>query len=665
MKMTLKKQLITALLLVGTLPFLSMGIKSYFDAESSLHEEAFAKLTAINALKKIQLAEYLQYREADLKIVALNANTINLAKELKVLHDKNNIQPKADFSITNHPDVLKVYDKYLPFFKSMLESYNYDDIYLMCAKHGHVMATVKARKDLGENVGLKSSNYQDSGLGEIWKKVTNTRKPAFADTKPYIGLDGKASIFMGAPVYVDGKMIAVIAIRIKNAVINKIMQTRDGLGKTGETYVVGKDYLMRSDSFLDPQNHSLKASFANQSKGSVKTDATRNAFNGQSDTKIIKDYNGNDVLSSYDSVSFNGITWAIISEIELAEVDIPIDALRNAAVIMGVIFLSIILGIAFLLSNFISKPIINAVETIGDGNMQIVGASTQIASSSASLAEASSEQASSIEEVTATIEETTATITQNTENAREADILSQDTNQAAQDGYEQITKLGKSMEDINTSSSKIANIIKTIDEIAFQTNLLALNAAVEAARAGEHGLGFAVVADEVRNLAQRSAQAAKETAIIIDQSVAQVEEGTKATEETNKAFEAMIDKIKKTGNLIGEVAMASKEQTEGMNQINKAMGQVDQVTQTMASNSEESAAAAEELNAQANAMIESVKEIGTMVGYDVSKLDDGNNKHAVTSVRSTGANKIKKSTPSKNSNPSHIMPLNESDLKEF
>ncbi|DAB38111.1 MAG TPA: chemotaxis protein, partial [Sulfuricurvum kujiense] len=263
-----------------------------------------------------------------------------------------------------------------------------------------------------------------------------------------------------------------------------------------------------------------------------------------------------------------------------------------------VVFLGVI-GLSFYTIRSVNTSIGDAVSTIRDGAMQITSASDQVASSSSSLAQGASEQASSVEEVSATLEESTAINTQNTDNARQADILAKNANDSAKAGYEKGEQLSHSMHAITESAAKISGIIKTIDQIAFQTNLLALNAAVEAARAGEHGLGFAVVADEVRNLAQRAASAAKETSDIIEEVVGQIKEGNQIALATHTSFQEIVEQSKKVSDLIGEIAIAGKEQAEGMGQINQAMGQVDQVTQQVAANSEEAAAAAEELNAQA------------------------------------------------------------------
>jgi methyl-accepting chemotaxis protein/methyl-accepting chemotaxis protein-2 (aspartate sensor receptor) len=291
----------------------------------------------------------------------------------------------------------------------------------------------------------------------------------------------------------------------------------------------------------------------------------------------------------------------------------------SAMMITGLIVALIIgISLALYLVRSITNPIITAVKSIMESTDQVVSASNEITDSATSLAEGASEQASSVEQVSATVEESTAINTQNASNSREADILAKDARSAAEEGAQKGEELMSAMQEINMSSERISKIIKTIDEIASQTKLLALNAAVEAARAGEHGLGFAVVADEVKSLAQRSSEASAETAAIIEASIMQTQKGSSISEESSRAFADILERIEKTSNLIGEISISAKEQSEGMNQIAMAMGEIDQITQQNAATSEESAASAEELNAQAVSMKETVNTIAAMVGLDTN-----------------------------------------------
>lgn len=352
-------------------------------------------------------------------------------------------------------------------------------------------------------------------------------------------------------------------------------------------------------------------------------------------------------------------------------------SLASWIMIVGLIaaLLISILTALFIIRSIV-KILTESVKSLSEGTTQVVSASEQISSASVSLAEGASSQASSVEEVSATIEEATASNNQNADNSREANILAQHSNDAAKVGNQRVGDLMVAMQEITASSQKISRIIKTIDEIAFQTNLLALNAAVEAARAGEHGLGFAVVAEEVKNLAERSAGAAKEITGIIEASIDQVKAGTEVANKTKESFTEILNGIKKTSDLIGEIAISAKEQAEGMNQIATAMGSVDQITQQNASASEETAAAAEELNAQALSMLDNVSELALLAGFDMGK----ENRNAPKSVKristpsmppkrlsmSTSSKKplSKPSTTSRRNNED-IFPLEESDLKEF
>ncbi len=254
--------------------------------------------------------------------------------------------------------------------------------------------------------------------------------------------------------------------------------------------------------------------------------------------------------------------------------------------------------IAIMLCRMIVKPVNRIITELSEGATQVNSASQQIAATSQMFAEGASNQAAGLESVSASSEEMSGMTEQNTESAQKASTLAVKARTSADAGVQSLDKMNMAINKIKNSSDETSKIIKVIDEIAFQTNLLALNAAVEAARAGEAGKGFAVVAEEVRNLAMRSAEAAKSTSSMIQDSIKNAENGVTITNEVSHAFTQIVEGIGQTADLINEIAAGSKEQSDAVSQINSAINQVESVSQSTSASAEEAASASEELNSQ-------------------------------------------------------------------
>jgi len=282
-------------------------------------------------------------------------------------------------------------------------------------------------------------------------------------------------------------------------------------------------------------------------------------------------------------------------------------ALSNILTVVMSLAALVIISLSFtVFSRSLIKTLSQVIDTLSSGAEQVASASNQVSSTSQQLAEGASEQASSLEESTASLEEVASMARQNAENSGQAKIMTGQARDVVSKVNSNMDGLVSAINDITKSSEETGKIIKTIDEIAFQTNLLALNAAVEAARAGEAGAGFAVVADEVRNLALRAADAAKNTASLIENTISAVQKGNSLTETTKEAFAENAELSLKISDLIDEISSASSEQSQGLNQTSQAINRMDKLTQSSAASAEESASASEELSTQAMDLSEMV-----------------------------------------------------------
>lgn len=288
----------------------------------------------------------------------------------------------------------------------------------------------------------------------------------------------------------------------------------------------------------------------------------------------------------------------------------------------------------YFVSNRIYKPLSGSINKLESASQSINDASEQVAASSQDMADGASQQASSLEETSASLEELSSMTKRNAESAQQVNRLSEEARKAATKGNQSMARMNESMSELKNSTDETSKIIKAIDEIAFQTNLLALNAAVEAARAGQAGLGFAVVAEEVRRLALRTSDAAKETEAIIERSRDAANGGVSVAGDVGEILEEIDQKTQKVNELVAEITAASLEQSQGLDQINKAMSHVDSVTQKNAAGAEQNSSAAANLRSDARDLTNVVQELMELIGNDESDFSVKSNSNS----RSSGKN---------------------------
>jgi methyl-accepting chemotaxis protein len=559
---------------------------------------------------------------------------------------KQNLDAAADGSAYSN-----VHAKYHPMLRNIMQKNGWRDLYIVDTLADSVIYSVGKRIDFGTS--MEDGPFKDTGLAKAYRLAKNGKQGdvAMVDFESYIPADGAQALFMATPIYIDGSLEGVIVIQITNNEINRVMTSEKewkstGFGKSGETYLVGNDGTLRSEtrtmieskksylSFLESQGADKKITQQIEIFDSgiglhrIDTDSARQAAQGQEGETIIRGYQGNEVFSSFGKLNIPGLNWFIICEMGLDEAMKPTHDLRNAFIVASLLIALIASAVLHIFSSRVIvypiKHLLAAAQDLhaGDGDLtkririgsndeigqtaeafnafiiklqsvilgisdmlsDLTAASDKIRISSSSVSNSATDQASSAEETSSALEQMSVTISHNAENARATGQIAAESADNARAGGDVIRNAILQMKNITTK-------ISVINEIAYQTNMLALNAEIEAARAGEQGRGFAVVAMEVRKLAERSKQAASEVSELAAST-------SSVAERAGDLLDQIVPQVVKTAELVREISNASEEQQSGVDQINVAVSQIEQATHKSALTAEELAAAAAEINEQ-------------------------------------------------------------------
>ncbi len=488
---------------------------------------------------------------------------------------------------------------------------------------------------------------------------------------------GNPIVALASPLIDDGVVTGLLYGELAVETFNERFINPIKVGQTGYAYTVNKtgEVIAHPDKSLIMKLNLNEYDFGKE-------------MLGKGNGLLTYTFNDAEKLAAFRTSSELG--WTVVISANAKEVLAAVRSLGilNLSVTSAIVVLAIIC--ILLIASSTVRPINKSISGLKQAVEQVVTGANEVASSSQTLSSGASEQAATIEETSSSLEEMASMTRQNAENAGAAKAKMSEAIQIVQKVNQHMGDMAGAIQEITQSSEETGKIIKTIDEIAFQTNLLALNAAVEAARAGEAGAGFAVVANEVRNLAMKAAEAAKTTTELIEKTVKAVRKGNDLTNATQQAFKENIVISEKVGELVEEIAAASSEQAQGIDEINRAVAEMDKVVQQVAATAEESAAASEEMNSQAVEMEGFVKELTIIVsgngrglssgtGHQSESKKTGRKQTAIGAAadksRKNGAGREVESGrhrqvsslewSAKEVNPRQVIPMNDEDFKDF
>lgn len=637
-------KLLASFVAVAAIPILMVGYFSFESARTALEQVQFDKLGSERDLRRTELLAYFGNTVRNLRFLAATPAVRSATEALMAYHEFEQSRPDAAFD-ANAAIYKKLFDSIQPVFDGFLKVHDpgltgYRDFVIVSASHGHVLYSARRGRDLG--VVLTKGEFKDSGLTRVWQRVVKTGNPAMADFSIYPATKAPEA-FLGVPVRDDeGRVRGVLAMRLGTEQINTLFSSSEAIGRTAESFTVGKDFLMRTDSRFEKDPTVLKKR--------VETDAARAALQGKTGTLVDRDERGASVLTAFSDVGFDrqadlgaDFDWAVISKIDQKEAFESIRSLRWRILLMAVCIVGVVAGAAVLLSRGIARPITmiaaiagevsrgdltvevpdlkrsDEVGTLADAFRFMVSnlrdqiaqvregvgilsqSANEISTTVSQVATSTAQTSSAVSETTTTVEEVRQAARLASEQAKKVAQSSQQAVEVSSAGKgatqetvvkinlikEQMESIGETVVRLSEHSQEIEEIIGAVQDLADQSNLLAVNASIEAARAGDQGKGFAVVAHEIKTLADQSKQATAQVRSILDDTRKWVSAVVMAAEQGGKAVQAGVEQSMFAGESISQLSQSVLTSSQIATVIEASSEQqsvgVDQVSSAMAS----------------------------------------------------------------------------------
>ncbi len=599
--MRLRTRLVVAFIAAGLLPFLAIGMYSYIAARQALSGQAENYLVTIREIKSEEINDYFAHMLQHMRGIRTEPSFQAALQQFS--------RAITDGSDSTAYGAARA--RYGQPVEQQQELYDFFDIWLI-DNSGRIVYSALSSPEVGANVS--EGELQGSGLAQTFRRARN--EIVFNDFSWYAPAE-RPLAFFGVPLQSETGRNGVAVIAIGSNVIERVMARRTGLGRTGETYVVGPNRLVRSGLHLDPENRSVEASFRNPESGRVDSEAVRRALSGETGVETILDYRGERVLSAYTPINVFGVRWALLAEKDLDEIFEPVSQLRTLVVAAGLLVGLLVAGGGWIMARSVTRPLEQAVSEIASTSQEMSVTAEEHEKTAGQQAAAVSQTASMMNELAASArrsaEQTEAASDasdQGALRAEEGDTLVQEMLGAMGEIRGRTDDIGEQMLNLTEQTSQIQEITTAVTDLSNQINLLSLNAAVEAVRAGEHGKGFGVVAQEIRKLADQSKRSAGRIASLLQEiqnvtnrTVMATEEGAKTavggTDAVNKAggaFQALAEAVAEIAENTKQVALSARQEAQAVKQANEAMSTINTGIRDMTAGARQTRLGVETLN---------------------------------------------------------------------